>query len=188
MSRSVIAAVFVVCISVAAQAAVTTSFTSSPTVDLAGYTTYIVTLTSDTGDLTGFEVSFDGPMNQMNLFDLSTIFIPDIQTTQFAPHPIFDWDSHFLFYESDLIVVPGASESPTHLAAIFAFTGASALIYTGPSVEIAQIIIADGNTVEMTGEVSVGVTIVAFADFTIPEPATISLLAIGGIAMLRRKR
>ncbi len=185
MLRGIVSVAIVVCISVAAQAAITTSFTSSPTVGLAGYTTYEVNLTSDSGDMYGFEISFDGPMNQINPLGTPSIFRPDLLF--FDTFPELDWDSHFLFYESELIVVPGASESPTHLYGTFAFTGASVQVYLGPSVSIAQLVIADGNTVEMTGAVTVGITEVDFAEFTIPEPATISLLAIGGIAMLRRR-
>ncbi len=180
MLRGIVSVAIILGLSIAAQAAVTTSFTSSPTPNpFSGYTTYDVTLTSDTGNLTGFEVSFNGAMLQ-GPSPTYGVFLPDT-----PPSPLFD--SCFLFTESQL-AVGSSSESGTSLIAVFAFSGGLGDPNVAASINIAQIIIADGYTVEMSGNVTVGTTEVSFANTTIPEPATISLLAIGGIAMLRRKR
>ncbi len=176
MLRGIVSVAVVLGLSIAAQAAVTASFTSSPTPSpFSGYTTYIVNLTSDSGDMFGFDIDFDGSMIQ-GTFPYG-VFLP------VAPsNPLLD--SCFLFTESGLNVAV-SSESGTSLTAAFAF---DAMVHIPiPTVAIAQLVIADGNTVSMTGSVMIGIDEVDFAEFTIPEPATISLLAIGGIALLRRR-
>ncbi len=185
MLRGIVSVAVVLGLSIAAQAAITASFASSPTPSLSGYTTYLVNLTTDSGLLTGFEIRFDGPMNQVSPSGDYGVYRPAIYPP--LPDPFMDQDSHFLFPESDVISV-GESESSTHLAATFAFSGGLSDPNAAASIYIAQIVIADGNTVEMTGKVTVGITEVSLSDFTIPEPASAALLAIGSLGLMLRRR
>ncbi len=195
MLRGIVSVAVVLGLSIAAQAAITASVTSQATTGLSGYTTYSVTLTTDTDLLASFDISFNGSMNQVSPSGNETIFLPENPSIYIASTVdlILERDSHFLFRESQLTVVGSSSESGTSLAATFAFPAGTNDPMMASSINIAQIVIADGNTVEITGVVAVAPfggsspVDVTLSSFTIPEPASISLLAIGGLALLRRR-
>ncbi len=163
------------------QAAISHSILSSPTVGLSGYTTYIVNLTSDAGSIQAISADIQGG-------PLSQDFVPSI--FQDPPVPFIGpaggaGDSHFLFNLVDVIAV-GESESSSNLTADFIFRVGSGLI--GSTVDVVQLVMADGDQAVMSGYTVVDDNDVPFADITIPEPASLALLGIGGLAMLRRRR
>ncbi len=188
-TTAVIAMIAMVSVS-AAQATVTGSYTSAPTVGLADHTTYEITLTSDTGNLTGFEVEVTADVaNQVtsggdSIFEDSNSFIFFIFGNE-----VWRQDTQFHFMSTDLTIV-SASEgtSGVVLAGAFALAGGTGSPLAAPSINILQICMPDGNTATVSGRVTVGVDEADFADIVIPEPTTISLLAIGGFAMLRRRK
>lgn len=122
-------------------AAVIIQYTGAPTVGLAGYTTYTLTATTDTGSIQGFDFAslpiygFFGSMNQVNPFTLPTIFT-DNNATFPAVSADVSADSQFKFQSGSLTIPAGfASESTSQLRAVFA--ASSPLGASVPFVQLA---------------------------------------------------
>lgn len=183
------------------QAQVYITYDASPTVGLAGYTTW--TLKASTYDgrkIVGFDFAsqpyygfgFFGPMNQVNPAGVPTIF---------QDANIFFWyvgadvsqDSQFLFNTSAVVVPAGfASESSRELRAV---------IYSETSlgttnVPFVQVVIPDDSVVSFHGTVTVSqrgdfYDVPVRGIWPIPEPATFSLVGmacIGLVGMRRRSK
>lgn len=155
--------------------------TSAPTTGLAGYTTYTLTLTG-AGEFNAMSASITGPLRQESQFGQTGVFAND---GLFAFFPaLADTDSYFTFARPNLLV--SAGETATSLEAVFAFaTNASA------PFALAQVVLEDGATadVRVAGGVGDGANDVIFSGTigVIPEPASAALLALGGLAALRRR-
>jgi len=148
-------------------------------------------------------MTFDVTADQINQLvpsfggtDYSTLFDDNIGLIEaFLPGHSGAEDSHFLFGSADATVVYESSqgekvtfENGTTLAGLFAFTGARKF----SSMNIAQVV------VPASGDVAFNVQLGALDQSgnplggrfsgVIPEPATLSLLGFGGLAVIRRRR
>ena len=148
-----------------------------------GLTSYTVRLVASVADdiATAWDGSFDGPMNQLKAFA-----VLDTPTMTNAAHLGADIvkDSHFLLADDELIIVNTPSESAVQLDGTFAIKPAS----VGMDLELAQIVIAAGSTVVMSGEAANSAGTKFATNAVIPEPASLSLLILGGLGLIRRRR
>ncbi len=195
--KKVVMIIAVLAIATAAQAAVVATHdggTQTVTVgggpDMSGYTTYQVTLTTDTGDLTGFEVvltadaaSQVNPLGNASIFEDANGFFGFVDYDESA-------DTQFNFVLNDVTLVSSSeATSGTVLAGTFALAGGTGSPLAAASINVLDVCLPTGNTAVLSGKVTVGLTEVIFSDFTIPEPASLALMGMGGISMLiRRKR
>ncbi len=185
--KKVVSIIAVLAIATAAQAAVVATHDGgTATPGLSGFTTYEVTLTSDSGDLTGFEVEVNTEAGSVlnHVFMGSSIF----QDLNIAI-PVPAQDSQFNFLTS-AITGDGAAraESATQLRAIFALAGGTGSPDAAAAINLLHITMPDGDSAIFSGLVTVGVVEATFASITIPEPASLALLGMGGISMLIRRR
>ena len=74
MKRFTLAIAVMFVVAVSANAAVVITSTGAATTELAGYTTWTVNATSDSGPINGIDVTFTGAMNQVNPAGNDTIF------------------------------------------------------------------------------------------------------------------
>ena len=157
----------------------------NPTAGLPGYTSYIVSLVSDTADdPAGYTGGMDGPMNQIMAFGaLATPTMTNaglIGTPFGEPHQ----DSHFLLYDPDLLIVVTPNESPVYLGGEFAIVVAA----RSNPLPLALLVLADGQQVHLTGTAGDAAADIFPVDLIIPEPLTLTLLGVGGLALIRRRR
>lgn len=140
----------------------------SPAAGLTAYEVHLVAATAD-DRLVVFEGRFDGPMNQAT----------------------GDLDSHFLLPDSDdtMDFIP-RSEGSNWLGAD---NGLRAIIGLGNPLwqmdtAVARLVIPDGEVVVMTAMVACADMDATAISAVVPEPVSLSLLAVGGLALLRRRR
>ena len=145
------------------------------------------------------------------IYNSSDEITPQITTTGDAwPAEASTYDSHALFVAADYVspgsggILEGNDESDPASVAPVIFGGYKTLktgvgvakqegaaltpAAAGQSLDIYLWVVPSGVEATLSGEIaSPGVAPAAF-EFTVPEPATMSLLALGGIALLRRRR
>ena len=183
---------------VVAQAAVHVDVTSNGS-PAAGLTSYTVWLNADTlaDSVAAFDGGFTGPMNQV--FELGVVATPTL-TRAVAPMVNEDEDTHFLFQLTNLVVVNTPKEDgPGTGSYLMGDDGAGGVdnavfgikpAFITQNLALAQIVIPDSavDLVYLTAEVSDGIgNRTAFTNVPIPEPATLSLLAVGVVALCRKK-
>jgi len=153
---------------------------------LAGYTAYEVSLVSDDAAVpaAGWGGVFAGPMNQILAF--GALPTPTLTNADFLVGTNNrEQDSHFLLHDADLLVATAPAETANSLTGIFGIAVSARM----QSLPLAWIVIADGNTVVMSGESAGPAGEGPFqTDLIIPEPATLGLLVLGGLVALRRRR
>jgi hypothetical protein len=172
---------------------------------LAGFKTYVLTATSDSAPIQGFDFvgdptapidpatsrGFFGPINQLSgPGGLSTIWdhrgFPGI--CDFRPMCNPTQDSRFEFDSSSLLIIPGsARENSTMLQAAF-----STSTNFGQSVPFVQLAIPNGGIVHYRGVVGTtdGLEFNIAGTVGVPEPTTAAVLGLSlvSLAIARRTR
>lgn len=198
MLRSFLAIAVGLALASVSHASVFTTFSSSQTVGLAGYHTWIIrAFAVDFSQIVGFDFAsksdygFFGDFNQVNPFGLPTIF----QDNNAAVRAVSDvsQDTQFLFNTSGIVVPPGfASESNTSLRAKFT----SYTTFGTIDVPFVQLVVPDLVTFaafRFRGTVTVardGNFYDELVEWPTPEPATgaVVAMACAGLAGMRRRR
>ncbi|MCK4623770.1 MAG: PEP-CTERM sorting domain-containing protein [Phycisphaerae bacterium] len=192
--KTVLAIIAVLGLATIAQAGISV-VVDSP-VDLDGvYQSTLVHLVADTYEerVTAWDGSFNGPMNQLWLMG-GAMPTPTLTNADYldavTERP---WDTHFMFSDDALLTVsPPSEDGPgtgTFLMGIFGILPD----FTAQDLVLAQIVtrIADGPyVVEMTGITAnaFGIEYDIHTLLPIPEPTTMGLIVIGGLALLRRRK
>ncbi|MCC6683327.1 MAG: PEP-CTERM sorting domain-containing protein [Phycisphaeraceae bacterium] len=195
MFKTTLAAVTVALVTSYASAAVTISAVlNNAGVTVAGYDHYDVTATSDIiGQLVGgFDITFTAAaMRQVNPAGNPSIFQDANGFFGFVGEAVPN-DSQFKYLSSEVTAPAGvAFESGTQLRAAFVFPAGSPK--PGQSITFAQLVVPTGtNSITYAGGVSIaaagGLTYAVEGDLlVIPEPASVALLSLGALAVLRRK-
>lgn len=94
--------------------------------------------------------SFNGPMNQ--IFPWGVVPTPSLTNASYLSDYERAMDTHFLQYDANLMSIESPNESGTHLAGAMAFKSE----ITAMDFSLAQIVVASGQTVTMTGQVADG--------------------------------
>jgi len=205
MKKALFGLMLVLTISAAAQATNVVTVNSVPTPGLPGFSTntFIITMEVSTDEIVGYDGRFDGPMNQVNPFGMPTVFQDNNVAFGYVGENVLR-DSQFLFKTTNLDTVNGvlvgrAGESAVLLDGAFAMKGGRSNPQALQSVAIAQLVVLDSAIIgTKAGEGMIrDVSVVLVRDVLdnlraepvgIPEPATMSLLVLGGVALLKRRR
>jgi hypothetical protein len=210
MRNALVGLLLILALPVAAQAApvfltpvIALSVESVPTPGLPGMVTntLIFSVLAPGDSIVGFDGKFIGAMNQVNPFDDPTVF-----PTVFRDNNVMfafigadvKQDSQFLFKTSTDDAVNGAlvdraGESATLLDGRFTLNGGRSNPFAGNPVAIAQLVMPAGASVLDYIDPASWLRIMNSNDievviWPIPEPATLSLLALCGMRLLPRGR
>ena len=186
-AKVLLAMVAVVGLATVAQASVTVETERVATIN--GLEVYHVHLVATHDDqVTAFDGQFTGPLHQVWQFNgvlqTPTLSIVDPSYTD----EDLAQDSHFMFTDDQLIVVEAPNEDGpdfgTYLRGIFGILPEA----TADDLLFAQIVLPAGESAVLEGIAADAEGDKFPLSAVIPEPATLSLLVLGGLALLRRKR
>jgi hypothetical protein len=156
-----------------------------PGVDVGGgLTSYTVNMVADspTDWVAAFDGGFSGAMNQIKFGGM--VDTPTLDMAGFLSPTEQSQDSHFLFLNDQLVIETSLAETASSLTGVFGVKVPD----RAESLAFAQIVLADGDSVELTGTVSNGDGVAFDISTTIPEPATMSLFGLGAVALIKRRR
>ena len=168
----------------ATQGQVTVSWT--PSVAPNGMDLYFVTLSSadGVGLIQAYGGSFTGAaINQLLVAGQPVVFYPPPGWDPLLG-PDLSSDSHYLVSSTAVLPISGtAMESATSLEATFGIPGG----IERQTQLLAQIVVPTGQSFLASGDAAI-YGLDNYFDVTIPEPATMGLLAFGGLGLLRRRK
>ncbi len=146
MRKSLVSMAVVLVFAGVCNAAVTFSYV--PSISPSGFDSYVISLATDSGEIVGLDIDFQGNFNQVTVGGNDTIF----QDYNFAMSNPLD-DTQFLFNSADVINGTPAFESDTQLYGNFAFAAGSPFI--GSELDIARLVIPQNDGGSVTGTVAV---------------------------------
>lgn len=162
-----------------------------PIASLPGYVMYELTVTSGIHVMNALEIDIQAPeLHQVSVDEFSPVFSDASLLTYLGANP--DEDTHFLFDRGSVMAV-SFEESGTHLSTAFASPE------TFSSMTFAQLVMPEGTAAHytLTGVIP-GIEVMyrvegtvggaAFAGQALPEPASVSVMSLLGLSMLRRQR
>jgi hypothetical protein len=184
MKKVALTMVLVFGLAASAQASLTTVV--DPGVDVGGgLVSYTVHLVADTEAdmLAAFDGTFSGTLNQVFAFG-GALDTPTLDNVSYLPAEDAAKDTHFMLEDDELLVVTDPNETESTLNGVFSVAVASRSL----DLVIAQIVLAAGDTAELSGLGANAAGDKFDISATIPEPATLSLLGIGALALIRRRK
>ena len=157
-----------------------------PGVDLGGgLISYTVRMVADSpaDQLDGFDGTFQGTLNQIKAF--GTLDTPTLTNADFLTPDEQARDTHFLLWDTELnVVLTAPNETSSLLNGVFTIHVAA----QEQDLAFAQIVLPEGETALLTGEASNASGTVFDVSTVIPEPMTVSLLSVGVVFILRRRK
>ena len=187
MMKKAISVVAVLAFATAAEAAVTIGYNSAPASTLPGHTIHIVWAESDTTAFEGFDIDVVAPNGDLAHVNMGFTVYDDFNFAIALPLST-DQDTQVRFTSTTVMAVGARTyEDMFTLTATFAFNGGAADPLTGTHLDIVQVVLPNGSD----ALVQLNCLVAGqeyLREITVPEPASAALLAIGSLALMRRRR
>ena len=169
----------VLCMATIANAGINVTYTSTPLAgNLVQYTVHLIG--DNAADMpSAWDGTFTGPLNQ---FMVATVLTTPTLTIASALGADLAADTHFMVYDKDIQSGRSPSESATMLEGAIAVPKPLTM-----DTILAQLVMPVGGQATMVGEAANATGSKFAINTVIPEPATLSLLGLGALALRRRK-